>query len=114
VLCESFSTANGNFFCASQCLLRKCESKKGFYKPREKALKLMDSPATSAVKLGKPKENLTLHDWMTVFAFIGMHKDIQQVAIVEHFKTKKDGALFFAQSTLSQKMKMRVDFLELA
>jgi hypothetical protein len=64
-------------------------------------LKPTDSPATSAVKLGKPKENLTLHNWMTVFAFMDMHKDIQQVAVVEHFKMKKDGALFFTQSTLS-------------
>jgi hypothetical protein len=82
----------------------------GPYKPRKKAGKpSLDGPATSAVKLGKPKENLTLHDWMTVFAFIDLHKDLQQAAVVEHFRTKKDGALLFTQSTLSRKIKMRAE-----
>jgi hypothetical protein len=30
-------------------------------------------------------DNLTLHDWMMVFAFIDAHPGMGQAAIVEHF-----------------------------
>jgi hypothetical protein len=61
-----------------------------------------DAPATSA----KAKhDNLTLHDWMTVFAFIDAH--MPQAQVVTHFKTRQDSALVFDQSTLSRKLKER-------
>lgn len=50
---------------------------------------------------------MTLHDWMTVFAYIDDHPLLGQADIVEHFKTKKENALEFTQSTLSRKLKNR-------
>ncbi|KAG8215526.1 hypothetical protein J3R82DRAFT_9178, partial [Butyriboletus roseoflavus] len=48
--------------------------------------------------------NLTLHDWLTVFAFMDTHLDTSQGAVVKHFKSCHDGALIFTQSTLSWKV----------
>jgi hypothetical protein len=66
------------------------------------------SVATSA----KPTEtttrrhqNLTLNDWLTVFAYIDEHPDVPQGCIAEHFKTRPEGALEFTQATLSWKLK---------
>jgi hypothetical protein len=56
---------------------------------------------------GKGRKNLTLHDWMTVFAFVDSHPDLGQPKIVQHFKTKLMGTLTFDQSTLSRKLKGR-------
>jgi hypothetical protein len=50
-------------------------------------------------------ENLTLHDWMTVFAFIDQHPGITQGDIMKHFASKSDGALSFNQCILSRKIK---------
>ncbi|KAF8344809.1 hypothetical protein F5887DRAFT_836221, partial [Amanita rubescens] len=76
------------------------------YKPQKRADKKL--PKTSAVNL-KPKRrnNLTLHDWLTVFAYIDKHPNEPQEAVVNHFRTQVDGALFFDQSTLSRKIKQR-------
>ncbi|KIJ54773.1 hypothetical protein M422DRAFT_240860 [Sphaerobolus stellatus SS14] len=52
-----------------------------------------DTPKTSAKPVNPKKcDNLTLHDWMTVYAF-----------------TRHEGALEFTQSTLSRKLKNRKD-----
>ena len=67
-----------------------------------------DSPKTTAKPIMKRKENLMLHDWMTVFAFINKHPGISQDAIVNHFKHCTEGVLIFDQSTLSQKLKNRL------
>jgi hypothetical protein len=73
-------------------------------KPREKKSK--DAPATSAKPIqSKMHKNLTLHDWITVFHFIDEHPTIGQADIVQHFRTRKEGALIFTQSTLSRKLK---------
>src|ERR1700733_9154173 len=53
------------------------------------------------------RDNLTLHDWMTVFAFIDAHQSMPQAQVVTHFKTRQDSALVFNQSTLSRKLKER-------
>ena len=65
-------------------------------------------PKSSAVPL-KPKRqnNLTLSDWLTVFAYIDNHPHEPQEAIVNHFQTQVEGALFFDQSTLSWNIKKR-------
>ena len=78
-------------------------------KPREKAR--ADAPATSAksIETKKCRENLTLHDWLTVFTFIDSHPDTPQERVVEHFKTRREGALEFTQSTLSRKLKNRTE-----
>jgi hypothetical protein len=71
--------------------------------PKPKA----DAPKTSAKKATKTRDNLTLRDWMTVFAFMDSHPDMAQTAIVDHFKSKSANALVFTQSTLSRKLKER-------
>jgi hypothetical protein len=79
-------------------------------KPGPKAKQTSDNPATSAkIAPSKKRDNLTLHDWMTVFAFIDTHPTLSQEAIVEHFKSKVNGALIFTQSTMSRKIKQRKD-----
>ena len=66
---------------------------------------MKNAPKTS-VKIVKEKrhENLTLHDWMTVFAFIDEHPEMTQSSIVRHFASKPN-ALIFNQCTLSRKLK---------
>ncbi|KIJ44990.1 hypothetical protein M422DRAFT_251629 [Sphaerobolus stellatus SS14] len=67
-----------------------------------------DVPKTTAKPLtSKKRENLTLHDWMTVFAFIDKHPGLSQDDIVNHFKTRAEGVLKFNQSMLSRKIKDR-------
>ncbi|KAF8433097.1 hypothetical protein L210DRAFT_960474 [Boletus edulis BED1] len=50
-------------------------------------------------------QNLTLSDWLMVFAYVDAHPSIPQKDIVKHFGTLKTGALNFTQSTLSHKLK---------
>ena len=72
------------------------------YKPQKRQPVNKDVLKSSAVPL-KPKRrnNLTLSDWLTVFAYIDNHPHELQEAIVNHFQTQVEGALFFDQSTLS-------------
>ena len=51
--------------------------------------------------------NLTLHDWLTVFAYVDSHPDTPQVQVVEFFRTRPQGALEFTQASLSRKLKTR-------
>jgi hypothetical protein len=78
-------------------------------KPRPPRKKKNDTPKSSAQPIQEAaRQNLTLYDWMTVFAYIDtLAKPINQVAIVEHFRSLPTGALIFTQSTLSRKLKMR-------
>ena len=80
------------------------------YKP-QKPNRVTDNPGnpkSSAKHLpapeGEQQSNLTLHDWLTVFAFIDTYLDMSQDAIVKHFQGHHNGALIFTQSTLSQKI----------
>ena len=68
-------------------------------KPKKNALK------SSACLRKKAHENLTLHDWMTVFQYVDEHSSLSQQAIVKYFETKAKGALIFMQATLSRKVK---------
>lgn len=80
-------------------------------KPRTKVNK--NAPTTSAKSAEKKGwENLTLHDWLTVFKFIDTHPDLPQADIVMHFKTLKEGALIFSQSALSRNIKRRSELEE--
>jgi hypothetical protein len=54
-----------------------------------------DSIRTSAKTARNPKENLTLQDWITVFAFVDSHPNLGQSAIIRYFRSKADGALVF-------------------
>src|SRR5215510_3367577 len=76
------------------------------YAQKPKAVISKNPQKTSAKSLHPKKhENLTLHDWTTVFAFVDEHPDLSQDDIVRHFASKKDGALIFTQSTLSRNLK---------
>ena len=71
-------------------------------KPRKQAEK--DAPVTAAkIKSKATRENLSLHDWLTVFAYIDKHPSISQGDIVGHFASKTNGSLHFTQSTLSRR-----------
>ena len=70
-------------------------------KPHQK-----DTPKTTAKLVQTRKENLTLYDWMTVFA---EHPGITQTAVVKHFRTRAEGILVFDQATLSRKLKNRTE-----
>ena len=75
------------------------------WKPRVEAAPNGDNTKSSAKSL-KTQQclNLTLHDWIVVFAYTDAHPGQSQDAIVEHFKTHHKGALIFNQSTLSQRL----------
>jgi hypothetical protein len=74
-----------------------------------------DRPNSSAkrAKTMSKRENLTLSDWLIVFAFIDNHPSLSQDQ-VRHFSEKADGALIFKQSTLSRKIKMQATLEERA
>ncbi len=77
-------------------------------KKAKRAPKPRDAPATSAVVPPKrSRQNLTLADWMTVFAYIDSHPDVTQGAVINYFKTRASGHLIFDQSTLSRKLRDR-------
>jgi hypothetical protein len=78
-------------------------------KPRPPVKKKQDIPKSSARPIQEnARQNLTLYDWLTVFAYIDtLPKPIKQGAVVEHFQSLPTGALIFTQSTLSRKLKMR-------
>jgi hypothetical protein len=86
---------------------RKPCTKPGPYKPRERHKEPKDAPMTSAFQPTLTRDNLTLRDWMTVFAYIDNHPDIGQAQVVQYFGTKQKDALRFTQSTLSRKLKTR-------
>jgi hypothetical protein len=65
-----------------------------------------DAPKTSALPSQKHhRENLTLHNWLTVFAWMDSHPQATQADVVKHFATLSSGALLFMQCMLSQKIK---------
>jgi len=94
-------------------LTRKPREKPALYKPRKhQEQPKKDAPKSSAQCIEKKaRENLTLHDWLTVLQFVDEHPSMSQQAIVKHFKTRAEGALIFTQATLSRKLKpqMRVE-----
>ncbi|KAI6139959.1 hypothetical protein BKA82DRAFT_154053 [Pisolithus tinctorius] len=58
------------------------------YNQQPRAQPTKSTPATSAI-LAKPKrhENLTLNDWLTVFAYIDEHPDLPQDQVVSYFSS---------------------------
>ncbi len=50
-------------------------------------------------------KNLTLFDWMTVYAYVDtLPQPIKQMDVVKYFATRPEGPLIFTQSTLSHKL----------
>ncbi|KIO01469.1 hypothetical protein M404DRAFT_150241 [Pisolithus tinctorius Marx 270] len=77
--------------------------------PAKKPRNIHDAPATSAQLVKSTTcSNLTLSDWLTVFAYIDAHPALLQNCVVKHFQTLKSGALNFTQATLSHKLCNRV------
>jgi hypothetical protein len=75
-------------------------------KPGPKGKHAKDKPETSAKNTAtKQCNNLTLQDWLSVFAFIDAHPTLSQEQVVDHFSSLGNGALKFTQSTLSRKIK---------
>jgi Tc5 transposase DNA-binding domain len=91
------------------------------HKPYNRAPKLPTNGQqlkTSAIAPQKhSRHNLTLNDWLVVVAYYDTHQPISQEEVIKHFATKEDGALIFAQSSLSRHLsesgckedKMRLD-----
>ncbi|KAG2085969.1 hypothetical protein BD769DRAFT_1534182 [Suillus cothurnatus] len=90
-------------------MTRKLREKPAPYKQRsETVAKNKDAPATSA----KPhkvttRKNLTLNDWLVVFAYTDTHPHQSQVEIVLHLEKELTGALAFSQTALSRALKRR-------
>ncbi|KAL1699490.1 hypothetical protein EV121DRAFT_172519, partial [Schizophyllum commune] len=57
------------------------------------------------LKTSRPQ--LTTADWLLVFAFIDANPGLTQKKVVEHFRTRPEGALVFAQPTLVRKLRER-------
>jgi hypothetical protein len=71
-------------------------------KPGPKGNHAKDRPKTSAKSAATHQcDNLTLQDWLTIFAFIDAHPTLSQERVVDHFSSLEKGALKFTQSTLS-------------
>ncbi|KAG6896097.1 hypothetical protein C0992_010348, partial [Termitomyces sp. T32_za158] len=89
-------------------LHRKPREKPQPYAHKPQASSKKDAPKTSAKPAQKKhRDNLTLHDWLTVFNFVDEHPTLSQSDICNHFSSKLDGALVFSQSALSRKLKNR-------
>ena len=72
---------------------------------------LKETPKSSAIPIEKTaRKNLTLFDWMMVYAYINtLPQPINQGEVIRHFATRQEGALLFSQSTLSRKLQQRSD-----
>ncbi|KAF9219961.1 DDE-domain-containing protein [Gyrodon lividus] len=73
-------------------------------KKQKTAHKVSATSAQPPVAQSTTRSNLTLSDWMMVFAYVNSHPTLPQNCIVEHFQTLKSGALIFTQSTLCHKL----------
>ena len=82
---------------------RKPRNEHAPYKPRKPKASANSNGSKSSAQPQKKQQrsNLTLYDWMTVFAYIDEHPDTSQDKIVKHFATRTEGVLIFDQSTLS-------------
>ncbi|KIK75163.1 hypothetical protein PAXRUDRAFT_173563 [Paxillus rubicundulus Ve08.2h10] len=66
-----------------------------------------DAATSTQQPLQTSHQNLTLVDWLLVYAYIDAHPGVSQANIVEYFQTRHEGALIFNQSTLSRKLRER-------
>jgi hypothetical protein len=77
----------------------KCKPQdKSARQPRpEKQQKLTkDMPCTSShTPQATHQQNLTLADWLSIFAFIDTHPMVTQTDVVRHFTTLESGKLIF-------------------
>jgi Tc5 transposase DNA-binding domain len=93
--------------------IRKPREKPAPYQRKPKQTPKKDGPKTSAKPITSHKRtNLTLADWLTVINFVDDHPHLSQERVVDHFQTKKEGALIFTQSALSRKLRSRAELDE--
>lgn len=85
----------------NQSAIAKLPAKRTKVEDRNAPRTSAQAPPTSSWK------NLTLADWLTVYAFVDEHPTARQGDVVRHFATLKSGALIFDQSTLSRKLRER-------
>lgn len=65
-----------------------------------------DTPRTSAKPTQNTRwQNLTLADWLRVYAYVDEHPRMGQQAVVNYFKDLHTGALVFTQETSSRNLK---------
>lgn len=95
-------------------LTLKCKSHNkpaAYTQPTKKQKITNDTSHISAAQLyskcSNSRQNLTLADWLSVYAFIDAHPHATQADIIQHFKSLPTGALNFDQSTLSCKLRTR-------
>jgi hypothetical protein len=85
---------------------RKPHDKPANRPPVKRQKHIQDAPATfTQPPQHMLLQNLTLTDWMSVYAYVDTHPDVPQANIMEHFRTLHEGALIFNQSTLSHKLR---------
>ena len=70
-----------------------------FPKPKENSTNPKSSAKASE---SSSRENLTLHDWITVIDYYDDHQPMSQKELVHYFANCAEGALIFNQSTLSR------------
>ena len=81
---------------------RKAHTVVVLYKHKCPKLQAKDALSTSAQPTKTTRhENLTLSDWLTVFAYVDAHPDESQNSIVAGFAERPEGALVFSQVALS-------------
>lgn len=69
-------------------------TQKPYARKNKDAQKPKDAPKTSAQPAkSNSRTNLTLHDWLTVVAFVDAHPAMSQAAIVQHFATLASKAI---------------------
>ncbi|THV02306.1 DDE-domain-containing protein [Dendrothele bispora CBS 962.96] len=91
-------------------LVRKPRPKSGPYKKLDREARTQkkrdskDASKTSAVKLDEKekRQNLTLADWLGVVEYFDNHQPMTQAECVEYFAKRREGALFFNQTTLGR------------
>ena len=92
-------------------LKRKPRNHSAVANPPAKREKTEDSntPSGTSTPPATSRKNLTLADWLTVYAYVDQHPTAKQGDVVRHFATLESGALIFDQSTLSRKLRERPD-----
>ena len=78
-------------------------------KPGPKGPHTRNQPASASTQVKQPSQQLTNHDWLTVFAWMDANPNRPQQSIVDHFANRREGPLRFNQGTLSRKLKKRGD-----
>lgn len=85
----------------SQLTRRPRERPPPYARKKETPKKKKDTPKTTAIQ-SHTKENLTLHDWLSVVEFVDSNNFTQE-EVVKHFANRKNGgALIFSQGALSR------------